>query len=163
MYTHPPNINNLTPPSSPSPKPVPIITPFRFGYTGQHCRRGGAGACGACRDASRFRRAAQKMVPLPSERWRDVRVSHTNRSGFPQGAKRPCRPRGTGRAWKNTPNGTRRVPHKQFHSRHTTCPGRIQKPQTAPRGESVRRLLRPGSNRGKPLRAVFVPQRLRHW
>src|SRR5690606_12511408 len=41
LHTHPPNINNLTPPSSPTPKPVPIISPFRHGYTGR--RAGEAG------------------------------------------------------------------------------------------------------------------------
>jgi len=105
--------------TSPPSQPVPTITPFRFGYTGQHCRRGGAGDRVGRPDASGPYGAAQKMVcPLN----KGVRVSHTSRMASAR--SKPNRRRRTGVARKNTPNGARRVSPNSIHTRHTTCPGR---------------------------------------
>lgn len=73
----PPNIRQkIAVPSSPPSKPVPTLVSSRFGYTGTHRRRGGTGACRACRDASRLCRAAQKMVPLSSDGAGRACVAH---------------------------------------------------------------------------------------
>jgi hypothetical protein len=50
--------------SSPHSNPMPTISSSRFGYTGQHCRRGGIGDRVGRSDAGGPCGAAQKMVCL---------------------------------------------------------------------------------------------------
>ena len=90
--------------TSPPSQPVPTITPFRFGYTGQHCRRGGAGDRVGRPDASGPCGAAQKMVcPLN----KGVRVSHTSRMASTR--SKPAAADGPELRGKNTERGTSRV------------------------------------------------------
>ena len=93
------------------------MPPSRFGYTGAHRRRGGAGDRVERPDAGATRGAAQKMVCLPNP---DVRVSHTSRVRGPSGGGSAAdgpELRGkihrTGHVEchiKNSIRGTRRVP-----------------------------------------------------
>jgi hypothetical protein len=62
---------------SPPSEPVPTITSFRFGYTGPHNRRGGAGDPGCRPYASDRTGAAQKMVCLSLNKGACVCRTHT--------------------------------------------------------------------------------------
>ena len=138
---HPSNPNHLAAVLSPLCKPVPTITPFRFGYTGPHNRRGGTGDRTGRSYAGGPSGAAQKMVcPLT----KGVRVSHTYRSGSSQEHRsgspqtdRSCAEKHTERdtpsvTYKKSIRGTRRVPPETRRTlRHqgrtpSSCPSAVR-------------------------------------
>ena len=85
-----------------------ILHAFCFGYTGPHCRRDRACDRMGRPDAGDPCGAAQKMVFLSPERWRGVRVSHTNRLDLiTNNSESPQKDRSCA---EKPPNGARRAP-----------------------------------------------------
>jgi hypothetical protein len=119
-------INHLHETSSPLFRPMPTMLPFRFGYTGQHCRRGGIGDPVSRPDASGAPGAAQKMVCLSSYEGACVCRTHHG-LGCPKGHRSLAAADGPELRGKTHRTGHAECHYKKFNSRHPTCPGRTKR------------------------------------